>query len=127
MSDANTPITPTDIRCIDCGYDISGSPIGGTCPECGKSVYESIRAVQIVQKRDDTAANCMILGIISIITCGAFSPFAIWLYYNARKELAEAENPSRFEKYQATAGLLMAIFSIFIIPIAFSILSMIRF
>lgn len=32
-----------DIRCIACGYEVSGLPNGGLCPECATPIAESIR------------------------------------------------------------------------------------
>lgn len=31
--------------CGSCGYDLSGSSVGGVCPECGSSVMQSIREI----------------------------------------------------------------------------------
>ena len=32
-----TPNRVVDLRCVGCGYDLSGLPLGGACPECGES------------------------------------------------------------------------------------------
>ncbi len=37
-------IHPTSIRCASCGYDLSGTAVGGVCPECGMLVEETIKA-----------------------------------------------------------------------------------
>lgn len=36
--------TPADtaLRCVDCGYDLSGTAVGGQCPECGLPVTKSV-------------------------------------------------------------------------------------
>ena len=111
MPNDNPQITPTELRCIDCNYDISGTPVGGTCPECGKSVIESIRATLVYAQPNYTAANCLIIGMISLFTFGLLSPIAIWLYFNAKREMKDG-NFSKSEHMQANIGLLLSIISI---------------
>lgn len=31
-----------DLRCVECGYDLSGLPLDGTCPECGSRIALTI-------------------------------------------------------------------------------------
>ncbi|MEM9166881.1 MAG: hypothetical protein AAGB48_07625 [Planctomycetota bacterium] len=44
MSDELSPTTPRFAQgpCIDCGYDLLGTPIETNCPECGKAVSELV-------------------------------------------------------------------------------------
>lgn len=115
MDDAQ-PIESTEFRCVQCGYDVSGSAVGGTCPECGKPISESIRFAQPGEEPCGTATASMVLGIISLLVCGMFGPIAIWLYVNAKREMA-AGGFSRSAHYQANAGLLMGVASLIVSPI----------
>src|SRR5947207_10690989 len=38
----------SDILCEGCGYVVSGLPIEGRCPECGKPISESLGSQRIV-------------------------------------------------------------------------------
>ena len=118
------PINPTGFCCIKCGYDVSGSAVGGLCPECGKSVGESLRAVQFAEKSCSKSTASMIIGILSLVTCAAYGPLvlgpiAIVLYYLAKKEMAVG-GYSKSSHTMARAGLIIGIVSI-ILFIAMSI------
>jgi hypothetical protein len=39
------PLDSTSFSCAECGYNLTGSQIGGRCPECGSPVMESIRRI----------------------------------------------------------------------------------
>lgn len=111
MSKEQPQINPTYLHCVKCNYDVSGTPVGSVCPECGKSVYESIREAQIYEQPNYTAANCLILGTSSLFTFGITSPIAIWLYFNAKREMKNG-NFSKSEHMQANVGLILGIISI---------------
>ena len=36
-------VRETGIRCRGCGHDLSGTAIGGDCPECGLAASETLR------------------------------------------------------------------------------------
>lgn len=42
-SPSPAPTPPTSRRCIGCGYDLTGSPREGVCPECGIPVAQSLQ------------------------------------------------------------------------------------
>ncbi len=37
-------VEPSNFRCIKCGYDLSGTALGGSCPECGAPISDSVAA-----------------------------------------------------------------------------------
>jgi uncharacterized Tic20 family protein len=83
------PVQPSSYTCNRCGYDLSGSVVGGGCPECGTPVSESLR-LSPQQQRSGNNTNAllsMILGIVGITACGLLGPFAIWLYYRAKEDV----------------------------------------
>ena len=92
--------------CNGCGYDLSGSAIGGVCPECGMPVQESLRTSTVSSgSPSGTAITCMVLGISSLAACGLIGPFAIWLYYKTRNDVqAGLADPSSMG--MAKAGLI---------------------
>ncbi|MFN3167240.1 MAG: DUF4190 domain-containing protein [Phycisphaeraceae bacterium] len=106
------PPPPPSVRsssyaCSRCGYDLSGSVVGGACPECGAPVSESLRLAP--QQQGGTSTNAlisMILGIVGIAACGLVGPFAIWLYYRAKEDVRRGvAAPSSMG--MAKAGLIL--------------------
>ncbi len=69
---------PTDtiadggIYCITCGYNLSGVRIGGTCPECGTAINQSLVARERLPLSSAAVAS-MVLGIISLALCPCFA------------------------------------------------------
>lgn len=124
MNNEPPPINPAGFSCIECGYDISGTPVGGVCPECGKSVEDSLRAVRFGEKHCSNSTTCMVLGILSLFTWGVLGPVAIFSYYTAKREMAVG-GYSKSSHTMAKAGLIMGIItSAFIaILLIFTILS----
>lgn len=111
MMDDNAPqrINDTRIRCVGCGYELSGAVVGGTCPECGKPIRDSLR-LGVAQHATTTSANAivgLILGCLGIVSsCLILSPFAIWLYYRTKEDVARG-NASPDSMGIATAGLVL--------------------
>jgi len=89
------PIQSSRYTCASCGYDLSGSAIGGSCPECGISVEESIRLGNQKQTggNSTTATLSLVFGIIGLTACGLLAPFAIWMYYRAEEEVRNGTAP----------------------------------
>ena len=113
---------PSEIRgtlltCIECGYDLSGTPLGGFCPECGTPVQRSI-ATPGATRSSNAAVTSMVLGILSIVVCGLIGPFAIWQYYVAREEVRRG-HASRDSMSMATAGLILGWISIALTGLGF--------
>ena len=100
-------VSPTIIRCIACGYDLSGATIGGTCPECGTAVQRSVVA-QTGGASSGKAVACMVLGIMSLATCAALGPIAIIVYSSAKKQMAEGSYQQSSHS-MAKAGLITGI------------------
>ena len=82
-------ISSAEFQCIGCGYDLSGTPVGGTCPECGEPVATSLRAVDGT-RACSTATTSMVMGILSLVLCQVFGPVAIILYFSAMKQINSA-------------------------------------
>jgi len=68
----HAPIAATEVRCNGCGYNLTGITIGGSCPECGMSVGESIM-MGSNPITSGLAVASMVIGIIAVMT-GCF-PF----------------------------------------------------
>lgn len=123
MSDEQPQINPTEFRCLECGYDLSGSPIGGTCPECGIPINDSITLTDGsfpkikfgVEPNGDATAS-MVIGIFALFACGMLGPIAIWISYNAKKEMAKG-GYSVSAHGQANAGLIMGFISLIFNPL----------
>jgi uncharacterized membrane protein YidH (DUF202 family) len=112
MMDGQEPtrLDDTRVRCVGCGYELSGTAIGGTCPECGRPTRDSIRAARRVSHNSSTSSSAivgLVLSILGLISgCLIVSPFAIWLYYRTRDEVARGD-ASPDSMGIATAGLVM--------------------
>lgn len=104
------PISPTSISCIGCGYDLSGTALGSTCPECGRAVAETLAARSTGERSCSTATTCFVLGLLSLIICGVLGPVAILVYFSARKELNQG-GYSKSSHTLARVGLILGIIS----------------
>lgn len=51
-------------RCQACGYELSGTPVGGVCPECGAGVRNYVGP----QDGSGLAIASLVLGILSLVT-----------------------------------------------------------
>lgn len=79
---------------MSCGYDLLGVRIGDYCPECGTQVLQFGRATN---QSSGKAIASMVLGIVSLVTCGFYGiigmPCAILaLYYGKKARLAIQAN-----------------------------------
>ena len=83
-------ITQTAFTCIACGYNLSGTAIGGTCPECGKPVAESLIPVGRKADRQVVFGWTKRLGRTSGLTllCLVSGPFSVAFYRIAKEERA---------------------------------------
>lgn len=107
MNQHTPPISPSFVRCIRCGYDLTGAMIGGMCSECGLPVEQSLRARDGSQSCGSATA-CLILGILSLTVCGLLGPVAIGLYYSAKGQLARGGFSSS-SRTSAKVGLILGI------------------
>ena len=122
-------ISPTGIACIRCGYDVSGTALGSTCPECGTPVLDSVpkpspRVVgpdgveRGVLPTSSVAGWALGVGIASILCCGPLGIVAILLGAQARRDIANGSvDPSR--RGVATAGIVLGILGLAILAFQF--------
>ena len=57
----------TTIRCARCGYDLSGSALGGACPECGLPVQASLAQRGGGGTGTSAGVAALVLGIIGTV------------------------------------------------------------
>lgn len=101
-------IRESPYRCIACGYDLSGTAIGGQCPECGRPIVDSLRSRETGAAHSTLATVSMIPGILGIALCPICGPFAILLSHMARKEISQGGYATS-DTGMATAGFIMGI------------------
>ena len=106
----NAGITPVDLICVKCKYNLTGATIGGACPECGTSIDETLRQHTLQPRSNGTAVTSMVLGILSLGVCGLLGPIAILCSVIAKREIKQGGYTSG-SKTMATAGLIMGIIS----------------
>lgn len=107
---ATPPIRPTQLRCITCGYDLTGAVVGGVCAECGTRVDHSIFAAQRPKKVCHFAVLSMVVGIASL-GCWPAGVFALIFWALARQEIIEGGcNPGA--PAMALSGLICGILGI---------------
>lgn len=106
-----TPRQPqaTSLRCVGCGYDLSGSAVGGFCPECGRPVQDSLPRYGALQSAPH-AVSSMVWGILSLVICPLLGIVAIALYYEARRAYQPTLHNAG-SMTMARAGLIMGIIS----------------
>lgn len=121
MRDA-PPISPTAIACIGCGYDLSGTAIGGQCPECGRPVSETLQSQSNGERSCGSATACFVIGIISLVGCGVLGPVAIILYFTSKQELNKggyAQSARTFAKVALTLGIIStALIGVYVLLLA---------
>mgnify|MGYP005839489497 CR=1 FL=1 len=108
MDNPYRPVQGSDIRCTRCGYDLSGSQVGGSCPECGTRVSESLRPRGTGQQNAPNSVACLVCGILSLTVCGLLGPIAIALYYSAKGHY-DGGGYSASSMSMAKAGLITGI------------------
>jgi len=121
------PIAPPQVaaskyRCATCAYDLTGTTIGGVCPECGTSIEQSLRPIVSGGRTSQLALWSMILGIASIAICAVFGPIAIILAVLARKDL-EDPTCSVSSRGFAMAGLVLGIISTVLTAVVVALLA----
>ena len=102
----------TRVRCVGCGYDLSGAHLGGGCPECGVPVMHSLNTSGDSLPPSGKAIAAMVLGICSIPACFFYGVpglicgiLAIVFWHLARGEILRGER-SAASLGMATAGLV---------------------
>jgi len=105
------PVDPSRLVCSTCGYDLSGTAVGGKCPECGAGVAESIRVSSSLRsssggQNDSSPTVCLVFGLIGLVAgCTPLGFVAIWQYGVAKRAIAEGRAPSD-QMTLATIGLV---------------------
>ncbi|MCZ6815610.1 MAG: DUF4190 domain-containing protein [Planctomycetota bacterium] len=110
MSGPEPTLRDAQLCCRFCGYNLTGTLMGGVCPECGRPVADTIRTFAEA-KTSGKAIASLVLGIISLTTgCLLLGPLAI---YYAKKSEAEtaAGTVSRSSKGIAKAGFVLGVIS----------------
>ena len=67
-------VKPTGFSCTACGYNLSGTTIGGICPECGVLVEHSLRKATATPRTSGHAITSLVLGILSLVLCALIGP-----------------------------------------------------
>ena len=96
------------VTCVQCGYDLSGTPVGGACPECGTAVAETVRRRQEAGSSSPAAVTCLVLGVLAVGCCSFTGPFAIYYYSKAQGEIRDGGYLSGSQT-MAVIGLILGI------------------
>jgi len=107
---ANGAPVASSVRCLKCGYDLTGVAIGSLCPECGAAVVPAFQSTSMPVSGKAVAS--LVLGIVSIplcvclgvpsLICGAL---ALYFAKVARDDIA-AGMFSEQSRGMATAGMI---------------------
>jgi hypothetical protein len=102
------PVDATRITCAYCGYDLSGSSVGGRCPECGARVADSVRVASRSGGSGDIApVLCLVFGLLAVVAgCTPLGVVAIWQYGLAKRAIAQGRAPSD-QMAMATIGMVL--------------------
>lgn len=104
-------VEATTYTCRKCRFNLTGLTIGGQCPECGTPVVETLRAGGL--ETSQNAIVGLVLGIVSILVCGLVAPFAIWMFYRTKSDVAEGR-AAPTSMTMAIVGLVLGIVAILI-------------
>ncbi|MCC6906445.1 MAG: DUF4190 domain-containing protein [Phycisphaerales bacterium] len=118
-------IQPSGYACIECGYDLSGTAIGGQCPECGRAIVDSLRARQSEMPASSMPVTSLILGILGVVACSLCAPAAWYLGAKARRDIREGA-VSAAGQGMATAGWILGMIGTALIGVSllFLVISM---
>ncbi len=115
-------IHATHVTCAYCGYNLTGATIGGSCPECGAPVEQTLQRGALPTSGMATAS--MVLGICSLVTCSCYgvpglicAVLAIIFWYSARDAIKEGR-VSPGSQGMATAGLVTGLITISMLLVA---------
>lgn len=100
---------PTDVRCISCGYDLSGTPIGGNCPECGTPVAQTLASHIGPKAPHPSAAIVLTLGIVGLVCCGGVLSPVAWFMGHSGLEEAKTTRYSPGSVAMLKAGMILGI------------------
>jgi hypothetical protein len=87
MPDVTSTITESTLRCVGCGHNLTGVPLGGTCPECGVEVEQSINALHQTQT-SGAAIGALVCGLLAFVTFPPLGVAAILLALKARRDIS---------------------------------------
>lgn len=104
------------VTCVACGYDLSGTALGGNCPECGANVAHTLRRFQNApQVTSGFAIASFVCGLLSLpfsmcVPFGFLGVVAIVLYFPAMKAVASGRAGGATRGF-AIAGLVTGLIS----------------
>jgi len=111
MSRGGQTFQPSVLTCFRCGYNLTGVTIGGSCPECGTPVDESIAGTNQGVSSSKAIAS-MVLGICALPGCFVYGipalvlgVLAVGLGYSALKEVRDGK-VSTTARAQAMTGII---------------------
>lgn len=103
--------------CVECGYDLSASPIGSKCPECGRPIVESLKAREPGKKKTLMATLSLVLGIVSVFVFPFAGPVAIYVSHRTREKMKLGGYDDSCQQ-MARAGLALGIAgTVLIVPL----------
>lgn len=79
------PISPTQVRCVACGYDLSGTVIGGLCPECGVAVDQTLKR-PVTAKTSSAAITGLVCSILGWVLCGPIAIVTIFTHVQVKSQ-----------------------------------------
>jgi hypothetical protein len=100
------------LRCVTCGYDLTGMTIGGACPECGQAIEHTIRRLMATPGLpiSSWAIASLIFGVLGMCL-PPLGVLAILFYLPVSTHVRVGiAHPS--SKGLATAGLILGIIAI---------------
>lgn len=98
MGRGRQTVRASALTCVRCDYNLTGMTIGGSCPECGAPVNDSIAGLGVgVSSRKAVAS--MVLGICALPSCLLFygipafvlGILAVILGYSALRDIREGK------------------------------------
>ena len=96
-------VEPSAVRCIGCGYDLSGTALGSTCPECGRPVVDSVSS-GAVQDRLGYVGPALVT-----IFCCVIGGLLALVYTAKANSAAAAGDPAGFQSHKKTRDVWMII------------------
>ncbi len=110
MSGPEPTLRDAQFFCRFCGYNLTGTLMGGVCPECGRPVADTIRTFADA-KTSGKAIASLVLGIIALTTgCLPLGPLAIYFAKKSEAQIA-AGIVSQSSKGIAKAGFVLGVIS----------------
>jgi predicted RNA-binding Zn-ribbon protein involved in translation (DUF1610 family) len=121
LTDPRPSLKVSELRCVTCGYNLTGATIGGACPECGEAIEQTIAELREPKTYKSVASACFWCGLISVLPLAWFLiPVVVVFFVHTHINVRKGIEP-RLSLVRANIGFMFSL-----IGLAFFIILILR-